>query len=90
MTRKFIICHDCGLWWADNNFKVFVRLFDTGVVKCKGHIYFIIMVRKAKHFHIFYAGFTYTQTIKLCPLDVYVRHSQMYERISFKFSHYQL
>ena len=26
----------------------------------------------------------YTQTIKLCPLEVYVRQFQMYERISFK------
>ena len=32
----------------------------------------------------------YTETIKLCPLDVYVCQIQMYERISFKFSHYQL
>ena len=32
----------------------------------------------------------YTETIKLCPLDVYVRQFQMYEGISFKFSHYQL
>ena len=31
----------------------------------------------------------YTETIKLCPLDVYVCQFQMYERISFKFSHYQ-
>ena len=29
-------------------------------------------------------------TIKLCPLDVYVCQFQMHERISFKFSHYQL
>ena len=32
----------------------------------------------------------YTETIKLCPLDVYVGQFQIYERISFKFSHYQL
>ena len=32
----------------------------------------------------------YTETIKLCPLDVYACQFQMYERISFKFSHYQL
>ena len=32
----------------------------------------------------------YTETIKLCPLDVYVCQFQMYESISFKFSHYQL
>ena len=32
----------------------------------------------------------YTETIKLCPLYVYVCQFQMYERISFKFSHYQL
>ena len=32
----------------------------------------------------------YTETIKLCPLDVYVCQFPMYERISFKFSHYQL
>ena len=32
----------------------------------------------------------YTQTIKLCPLDVDVCLFQMYERISFKLSHYQL
>ena len=32
----------------------------------------------------------YTETIKLCPLDVCVCQFQMYERISFKFSHYQL
>ena len=32
----------------------------------------------------------YTETIKLRPLDVYVCQFQMYERISFKFSHYQL
>ena len=31
-----------------------------------------------------------TETIKLCPLDVYVCQFQMHERISFKFSHYQL
>ena len=27
----------------------------------------------------------YTETIKLCPLDVYVCQFQIYERISFKF-----
>ena len=32
----------------------------------------------------------YTQTIKLCSLDVYVCQFQMYERISFKFSPYKL
>ena len=32
----------------------------------------------------------YTETIKLCPLDVHICQFQMYERISFKFSHYQL
>ena len=32
----------------------------------------------------------YTQTIKLCPLDVYVCHFQMYERKSFKFSPYKV
>ena len=32
----------------------------------------------------------YTETVKLCPLDVYDCQFQMYERISFKFSHYQL
>ena len=32
----------------------------------------------------------YTQTKKLCPLDVYVCQFQMYERISFKFSPYKL
>ena len=32
----------------------------------------------------------YTETIKLCPLDVYVCQFQMYERISFKFSPYNL
>ena len=32
----------------------------------------------------------YTETIKLCPLDVDVCQLQMYERISFKLSHYQL
>ena len=33
---------------------------------------------------------TYTQTIKLCPLDVYVCKFQMYERISFNFFPYKL
>ena len=32
----------------------------------------------------------YTQTKKLCPLDVYVCQFQMYERFSFKFSHFKL
>ena len=32
----------------------------------------------------------YTETIKLCPIDVYICQFQMYERISFKFSHYRL
>ena len=32
----------------------------------------------------------YTETIKLCPLDGYVCMFRMYERISFKFSNYQL
>ena len=32
----------------------------------------------------------YTQTKKLCPLDVYVCQFQMYERISFKYSPYKL
>ena len=49
-------------------------------------------------FHYFYIPGTkyiggtciYTETIKLCPLEVYVCKFQMYERISFKFSHYQL
>ena len=41
--------------------------------------------------HLFCLPFgKYTETIKLCPLDVYVGQFQMYERISFKFSHYQL
>ena len=31
----------------------------------------------------------YTETIKLCPLDVYVCQFQMYERISFNF-HYTI
>ena len=30
----------------------------------------------------------YTETIKLCPLDVYVCQFLMYERISFNFLHY--
>ena len=37
-----------------------------------------------------YVGETYTKTIKFCPLDVDVCQLQMYERISFKLSHYQL
>ena len=32
----------------------------------------------------------YTETIKLCPRDVDVCQFQMYERISFQLSHYQL
>ena len=32
----------------------------------------------------------YTETIKLCPLEVYVCQFLMYERISFKFLHYKL
>ena len=32
----------------------------------------------------------YTETIKLCPLYVYVCQFQMYEGISFKFSPYKL
>ena len=32
----------------------------------------------------------YTETIKLCPFDVYVCQFQMDERISFKFSPYKL
>ena len=32
----------------------------------------------------------YTQTKKLCPLDVFVCQFQMYERISFKFSPFKL
>ena len=35
-------------------------------------------------------GPLYTETIKLCPLDVYVCQFQMYERISFKISQYPL
>ena len=31
-----------------------------------------------------------TETIKLCPLDVYVCQFLMYERISFNFLHYKL
>ena len=38
----------------------------------------------AKHWYM------YTQTKKLCPLDVYVCQFQMYERISYKFSPYKL
>ena len=34
--------------------------------------------------------YIYTETIKLCPLDVYVCQFQMYERISFKISNYSL
>ena len=34
--------------------------------------------------------YKYTETKKLCPLDVYVCQFQMYERMSLKFSHYQL
>ena len=33
---------------------------------------------------------SYPETIKLCPLDIYVCQFQTYEHISFKFSHYQL
>ena len=32
----------------------------------------------------------YTETIKLCPLDVYVCQFYMYERISFNFLHFKL
>ena len=32
----------------------------------------------------------YTETIKLCPLDVYVCQFLMYERISFNFFNYKL
>ena len=32
----------------------------------------------------------YTETIKLCPLDVYVCQFLMYERISLIFLHYKL
>ena len=32
----------------------------------------------------------YTETIKLCPLDVYICQFLMYERISFNFLHYKL
>ena len=32
----------------------------------------------------------YTETIKLCPLDVYVCQFLLYERISFNFLHYKL
>ena len=32
----------------------------------------------------------YTETIKLCPLDVYVCQFLIYERISFNFLHYKL
>ena len=42
--------------------------------------------RKFEH----YTFQIYTETIKLCPLDVSVCQFQTYERISFKFSHYQL
>ena len=35
-------------------------------------------------------GRLYTETIKLCPLDVYVCQFQMYKHISSKFSYYQL
>ena len=34
--------------------------------------------------------FKYTETIKLCPLDVYVCQFLMYERISLIFLHYKL
>ena len=34
--------------------------------------------------------YIYTEIIKLCPLGVYICQFQLYERISFKFSHYQL
>ena len=33
---------------------------------------------------------TYSQTKKLCPLDIYVCQFHMYERISFKFSPYKV
>ena len=36
------------------------------------------------------ASHKYTETIKLCPLDVYVCQFLMYERISFNFLHYKL
>ena len=42
------------------------------------------------HLQRIYTLLEYTETIKLCPLDVYVCQFQMYERISFKFSPYKL
>ena len=37
-----------------------------------------------------YTKCIYTETIKLCSLDVYVYQFQMYKPISFKFSPYKL
>ena len=57
-------------------------------------LFVIVVFPDHNHFFDCITGYesrhTYTQTIKLCPLDVCVCQFQMNERISFKFSHYKL
>ena len=54
----------------------------TSIINCANCVY-----------HLLYPSFMlrgiYTETIKLCPLGVYVCQFQMDERISFKFSPYK-
>ena len=68
-------------------------------VSMKYEIYFLIsqpkhmlwvLKRTVSMRRFFWAQNTYTETIKLCPLDVYACQFQMYEPISFKFSPYKL
>ena len=49
----------------------------------------IMYAPKMVKFNLLYTV-KYTETIKLCPLDVYVCQFLMYERISFNFLHYKL
>ena len=50
-----------------------------------------VFFQLVKLFHFLASQFPiYTETIKLCPLDVYVCQFLMYERISFNFLHYKL
>ena len=51
----------------------------------------VIFNCQCNEYSLFYcADPSYTETIKLCLLDVYVCQFQMHERISVKLLHYQL
>ena len=79
-------------WLIDiSSFKIYDGLSKPQSVRTQMDLAYIgIWWQACKFLNYLPNYWLYTETIKLCPFDVYVCQFQMYVRISFKFSHYQL